>query len=54
MNKIPIIVLVTILATGVYVVTNTKTAWYKINDVKFSLQKKTFIPFYPSIVIGVE
>ena len=53
-DKIPIIVLVTILSTGLYVVTNTKSAWYKIDTVKIPLQRKTLIPFHESITIGVE
>lgn len=53
-DKIPIIVLVTILTTGIYIVTNTNSAWYRIGDVKISLQRKTLIPLYESISIGVE
>lgn len=53
-DKIPIIILVTILTTGIYIVTNTNSAWYRIGDVKISLQRKTLIPLYESISIGVE
>lgn len=53
-DKIPTIILITILATGVWVVTNTNSAWYKIDDAKIPLQRKTLIPLYPSITIGVE
>lgn len=52
-EKIPTIIIITILASNLLIVSNIRSSWYIKDNQKIPLERRTVLPLQ-SIIVGVE